>query len=73
MPIEELNFYEMKEALQQQNEEMRMANIINAINNPVISQMFTEEELQQVYNVVKVYVVSKSARIATRQENSRSR
>lgn len=73
MPIEELNFYEMKEALQQQNEEMRMANIINAINNPVISQMFTEEEMQQVYNVVKVYVVSKSARIAARQENSRSR
>ena len=73
MPIEELNFYEMKEALQQQNEEMRMANIINAINNPVISQMFTEEELQQVYNVVKVYVVSKTARIAARQENSRSR
>ena len=73
MPIEESYFYEMNDVLRQQNEEMRMANIINAINNPVISQMFTEEELQQVYNVVKVYVVSKSARIAARQENSRSR
>ena len=64
---EDFYFYEMKDVLQQQNEEMRMANIINAINNPVISQMFTEEEMQQVYNVVKVYVVSKSARIAARQ------
>ena len=60
-------------SLDQQNDELIIANILETLNNPIITKLMNEEELAILCQVVKNHVVERANKIINIQDKEQSK
>ena len=60
MSIDSLSYHQTSSSENRQVDELMIANMLNALNNPHILKMLDDEELKTILQIVKNHVVIKS-------------
>ena len=60
MSIDSLYYHQTSSSENRQVDELMIANMLNALNNPHILKMLDDEELKTILQIVKNHVVIKS-------------
>ena len=60
MSIDSLYYHQTSSPENRQVDELMIANMLNAINNPHILKMLNDEELKTILQIVKNHVIIKS-------------
>lgn len=60
MSIDSLSYHQTSSSDNRQVDELMIANMLNALNNPHILKMLDDEELKTILQIVKNHVVIKS-------------